>query len=71
MAELVAVATDYLDFDPAWEQKQLAAEGIEFRAYRLAKDEGEKLSELAPDANVLVVAALPITAASMARLPNL
>ncbi len=71
MAELVAVATDYLDFDPAWEQKQLAAEGIEFRAYRLAKDEGEKLSELAPDANVLVVAALPITAALMARLPNL
>ena len=71
MANLLAVATDYLDFDPSWEQEELRPEGIEFRAYKLAKDEGQKLFQLAPDANVLVVAALPITDALMAGLPQL
>ena len=71
MGELVAVATDYLDFDPSWEQEKLRPEGVRFRAFRLAKDEGDRLLELAPDANVLVVAALPITDELMSQMPNL
>ncbi len=69
-SQFKVVVTDYIEQDLDWEEKELAAKGIELKTHQLKFKPEEEILEKIKDADVIVVNMVRMTESLISKLPK-